>query len=187
MRLRFDDELPLPEKRTASAKARLASAPRIEAAANAIALTMIVTFLVTFAYLHWRHRGPEISPVAAPAAADAQTIQLPGQASADRDSQKRTATPPAGIEAGLVPVSLRIRYVRGDNRIEGTIESLSAKPLSIVLVGQNREGDETARLSIQLNPLELKVFDADTGMELESGGQVLAQSQGYQDRAAPIP
>jgi hypothetical protein len=150
--------------------------------ANRIALSMIVTFLVTFGCLYWKQKASEV-----PAA-----IALPGQPmpAATAVELSRVVAPSAEeqpADAPLVPVIVRIRHVRQQGKVEGSIKSLSATPLNIILVGTNHEGDETARVSIQLAPFESKSFSTDDGLELQSGGHVLAQSQGYQDRDASIP
>jgi hypothetical protein len=160
-------------------KAGSPAALRIEAAANSIAVTMIATFVVAFAYLYFKHRVPEGSPASQPAAA-VQSAPLPARASA-------AAAPGSPAEPNLVPVMLRVRYVRQESRLEGSLKNLSAAPLDVILIGTNHEGDETGRVSLRLAPYESRSFGMDDGMELESGGQVLARGEGYQDRQTPIP
>jgi len=173
-------------------------------AANRIALTMIVTFLVTFGCLYWKQKAseatapmtvmqpaplppraprdmPRTTPSGQSMPAAATAVELPRVVARSAEEQ------PADEQPNLVPVILRIRHVRQEGTVEGSIKSLSATPLNIILVGTNHEGDETARVSIQLAPFESKSFSTDDGMDLQSGGQVLAQSQGYQDRTASIP
>ncbi len=176
-------------------------------AAKRIALTMIVTFLATFACLYWKQKAAETPVPATPRLTAMQNSQLPPRAPSDMAPTTRPEPPmraaaaaepspvvvpaaeeqPADEQPNLVPVILRVRYIRRENRIEGSIKSLSATPLNVILVGKNHEGDETARVSIQLAPFESKPFGTEDGMDLESGGQLFAQSQGYQDRPASIP
>jgi hypothetical protein len=92
MQIRFDEdhmaqaclvrpeELPAPQSRAATAKAGPASALRIEAVANSIALTLIATFVVTLAYLYWKHKGPELPPPASPSIAVPQAAPVLPQA-----------------------------------------------------------------------------------------------------------
>jgi hypothetical protein len=176
-------------------------------AANRIALTMIVTFLLTCAGLYWKQKAAEAPAPATPSMTVAQPAQAPPRAPPEVPPPTRPGSPlraatsaalsgvvapsaeeqPTDEQPSVVPVVLRLRYFRRENRFEGSIKSLSATALNIILVGKNHEGDETARISIVLAPFESKPFGTDDGMELESGGQVFAQSQGYQDRPASIP
>lgn len=66
------DELPLAESGAVKAGSELAL--RIEAVAKRIAWTIMVIFVVTLAYLYWRHRDsgvarPETPPIPVPHAA----------------------------------------------------------------------------------------------------------------------
>jgi hypothetical protein len=172
-------------------KARPASIVEVEAAARGIALTMIVTFGVTFALLYWKQRPAHtllpatFQPlrIAAPAPLGA----LPAAAEHARDVKPSAQAPLADEQLKVVPVDLHVRFVHRENRVEGSVKNLSPHPLSMILVGENREGDETARVAILLNPYESKSFNTDDEMDLRSGGHVSAQSQGYQERNAPIP
>ncbi|MGA2397341.1 MAG: hypothetical protein ABSG30_04650 [Steroidobacteraceae bacterium] len=165
---------------------------------------MIVSFTVTFAYLYWKQKTSEVPARATPLVAIPQAVHAPSRISplapsTPADPPVRAAAvaaprplaapsaEPADEQSSLLPVTLRMRHIRRDNRVEGLIKSLSENPLSVTLVSKNHEGDETARVSIQLTPFESKPFSTDDGLDLESGGQVLLQSQGYQDRQAPIP
>jgi hypothetical protein len=56
------DEMPLRNKRTSPMKAGSASALRIEAAANRIALIIIIViFAVSVAYLYWKHKSADVA------------------------------------------------------------------------------------------------------------------------------
>ena len=59
-RIARPDEMPFRGKRPSTVNA--GAALRIEAAANTIAVIIVVTFAVIFAYLYWKHRSSDVAP-----------------------------------------------------------------------------------------------------------------------------
>jgi hypothetical protein len=201
-----------PHTQTSSAvRARPASALELEAAAGtayrSIALTMILSFIVSFAYLYWKEKSSEVSVPPPP------TIPAPPRAAApqpvpasDPPLRRARAVEPANPQAAagppdiadadqagaaqlldLVPVTLFVRTLHAQGRIEGRIRSLSENPLTLTIEAKNRQGDVTAQIALLLAPLQSKTFGTDEGMDLQPGGQLVVRSQGYRDREAAVP
>jgi len=204
--------MPPRQQRSSPVRIRHASALKIQAAAGSafrsIALTMILSFIVSFAYLFWKQKSSEVSAPLPPLAVHstaapprpAAALEPPPSPVRSVEPMRSGAVvrqPPESADAGeatgdeqqpdLVPITMFVRTLRGEGRIEGQIKSLSSNPLTVTIAASNRQGDETAQITLQLDPLQPKTFGTDEGMDLQSGGRLVVRSPGYRDRDAAVP
>jgi hypothetical protein len=180
------------------------------AAYRSIALTLVVTFALSFGYLYHKQRAAERAvpaptpqavsvqsapplPSLAPPAMPPRTIvreEQPARPSAlPRPAAPPAESTPAADQAGteLIPVTILMRREPRGAGIEGTAQNMSEDPMSVTLVSTTRAGDEIARTVLAIGPSEKKVFGTDEGMELHSGDKLVVHAQGYKDREAAVP
>jgi hypothetical protein len=177
---------PLGQK-PAPLESRPAAAPRRDArnAYRGIGLTMVLSFTVTFTCLLWNQRAARIPLPAIPAAPRESLRASTASPAAEIVGPSSTAAV-AGAPADSVPVTVRIRNFRHEGRVEGSVQSLSPTSLNVFVVGSDRHGRQIGALRLSLAPFETKPFGSDEGLDLQPGGQVLVQSQGYRDRQVGV-
>jgi hypothetical protein len=196
----------------AARPAKAGTKPLVEAheqvAYRSIALTLVVTFALSFGFLYHKQRAAV--PAASAPAAPAVSVQeappppsLPPQAAPPRAiarEQQPVARPvarsivpaaeptPVAEEPSTesIPVQILMRRERRGS-IEGTAQNMSEDPMTLTLISSSVRGVETGRITLTLGPSEKQAFGTDEGMELHSGEKILAQAQGYQDREARVP
>lgn len=171
-----------------------------------IALTLGVTFVLSFAYLYHKQRSeappaplaqasteaphpsqiPPPPPQLAPSPAPAGAPTSPARPMIVAQSGDASSGPPDSAQLNPVPVLLRMHRA-GGGRIEGSLKSLSENPLTVTLVSRNRQGDVTSETQLALAPLGIKAFGTDEGMGLQSGDLIVVRSQGYKDRETSAP
>ncbi len=193
-----------PRQRLSTVKSRPAAAfrPDSRGAYRGIGLTMIVSFAVTCAFLLWKQRASEAplrlsAPVTIPQPAHSLTTP-PARAAEAAESRAPMAVPSAetagsaGTETSaaarseLVPVTVRMRNFRHEGRVEGSIQSLSPKPLNVAIEGSDRQGGQVGELTISLAPFETKPFGSDQGLDLKPGDLLRVQSQGYREQEVEV-
>ncbi|HMK86869.1 MAG TPA: hypothetical protein VK437_13000 [Steroidobacteraceae bacterium] len=196
----------LPLRAASSAKSPARSLPAGGAAGGGygrIALTMVVTFVLSFAYLYRKQRAEEllVAPSAPPvivsrAARPPPPNDPPARTVEPAPLTKAMTAPPAaapnptgGVDQApvdFVPVVLLLRRDHRAGRVEGSIRNLSEQPLTLTIVTY-RNNDETGGTRLVLDQLEKTAVGTDKGMEIESGDHIVIQSQGFKDRESIAP
>jgi hypothetical protein len=177
-----------------------------------LVLTFTLTFASSFAYLYRQQRAEEpraataqpsmLPRVAPPPPANpaprivepapvakatmppppAKSIVQPAPPSRDPNEEADEA-PPAPV-----PVAVVLYHDRREaGRIEGSVSSMSQKPLTLTLISRGRNDNETGRTMVALDAWEKKAVGSSAGMELRQGDHVVVQSEGYQDLDKTVP
>jgi hypothetical protein len=207
---------PASSSRAASSSRSTASSILAEGAEvgyRSIGLTLLVTFAVSFAYLYHKQRAQDLMavppgpvvvahasptplpPPPLPAAGPAKTVERAAPpVRAMMPPVAPAANPPEEADQGPtapVPVALILRRDRraggGTGGVEGSIRNESEKPLTVTIISQNRNGDETGRTMLALDALQKKPIGTDEGMAIQSGDHLVIQSQGFQDKESSAP
>jgi hypothetical protein len=141
---------------------------------------MAVTFLLTlFALLPGRTALHTANPPAQPSVRP----QPPETKAAALD-------PPAQPEAAaLVPrpsIALSVHNQHRLDRIQGNVQNETSHPLTVLLVGKDRDGQVTDQKLIELQAGAETFFGTDNGMTLVAGGSVVARVPGESDKEVKI-
>lgn len=174
---------------------------------RSIILTMVVSFLISFAIMFWQRRAQEQSApmlpstpsVAAgvPAAAPAQTPIAEHQepvppasqsvAAADRPAEAMRSSDEEPVPAEAIPVAFHIRNRRDLNKIDGDVKNITSKPMSITLRSVNSITRATSEIHFELAPGERKIYSTDDGLYMQTNDQLTVHSPPYQDRVVRVP
>lgn len=179
-----------------------------------IALTMIVSFTLTFAYLYrpriMAQRMPErqraaLAPAPAPNEKVAQSVPAVSRnsAAAQTNVQVHAApaaeeTPPGGMDDQPLPVifsvatkPIVINDDEGPSRREiqpdGILLNSSDKRIALTIVEVNLPTMQTTQAQLVLQANGAMHFGRDRGLKMVSGDQLTLRAAGYQEITKTIP
>jgi hypothetical protein len=153
-----------------------------------IAWTMAIAFALSFLFMLWERSAAQQRP--AQLAETAPLVRL--ALAAESQSMTATAASPsadsgASATAGDdAPILILVRNRRRFDEAEATAKNNSDRPVSLMLVLEDREGEIVARTRLELNPGEARRFGAGDGIDLPRGGKIRATTPGFA-REVAIP
>jgi hypothetical protein len=182
-------------------------------ALRSIALTLVITFALSFGYLYRKQRAHEL-PAAPPPVVSRPVRALPPPSAMvappspppapmpARPVERAPSIPQPAMPAAQdsddadgqpseepVPVQLILRRIRGTDGMIGNIRNRSGKRLTLTIYSTNQNGSETSHTMLVLDPLEKKIIGGDEGIQLQiqSNDRVVVQSEGYKDQESSAP
>jgi hypothetical protein len=172
-----------------------------------IALTLVVTFALSFAYLYRERRAQE--PLVAPSVPAPRAVAVPVPAPNNTSvrtveprrqetvqPQRPVAPPPAATQdrneenehapTDLIPVALNLRRDRKTGEVEGSLANMADRRLTFTVISRDRSDGEIGRTTLALDPGEKAAVGSDE-LYLERGGHIIIQTDGYQDLPRLVP
>lgn len=159
-----------------------------------IALTMVVSFGLSFTYLYAHSSRPELAAKMAedsvvPAArAAVEPVTAPGPLAAV--GQTGPAAPGAVLDVPReeapsppsLPIVFHLMHRKSLGKYEGDIKNISDRTLSLTIQAISTATGQTTAMHMMLDPDHVQAFGTDDGLEIQPRDQIVIQAESYAEK-----